>query len=59
MSDISRNDRLDQYLDDAYPEVIIGGLTFSPSRIIFELDPIAYNCMVSDLGLDEEESEDE
>jgi hypothetical protein len=35
-------------LDECYPEVEIGCLTFSPSRIIGELDPIAFSCGVSD-----------
>ena len=54
------NAKLDDYLDEAYPEVEIAGIKFSPSRILFELDPIAYACACADLGFDEwDEEEDE
>lgn len=46
----------EQMLDECYPEVKIGYLTFSPSRIVKELDPIAYRCGMSD-WLDSEELE--
>lgn len=29
-------------LDEANEEVVIGGITFAPSRVLKELDPIAY-----------------
>lgn len=35
-------------LDECYDTVKIGGLTFSPSQIIKECDPVALRCMVSD-----------
>lgn len=35
-------------LDDIYPVVEIGGLTFSPSRIVKELDPTAFRCGMND-----------
>ena len=44
-------------LDECYPEVKIGNLTFSPSRIVEELDPTAFRCMVSDNEDEEEEKE--
>lgn len=37
-------------LDDAYPEVEVAGLTFSPSRIIEELDPTAFRCGCADFS---------
>jgi len=42
------NERYDEMLDECYPVVKVGSLTFYPSRIVSELDPIAY-----DIGLSE------
>ena len=42
------NDALDEFLDECYPPVVIAGITFDASRILFELDPIAYRCTVAD-----------
>lgn len=42
-------------LDDIYPVVEIGGLTFDPSRIVKELDPTAFRCGMNDY-LDGDES---
>ena len=36
------------WIDSIYPEVNIGSLTFSPSDVMKELDPIAYRCGKSD-----------
>lgn len=38
----------DEYLDEVYPEVEIAGVTFSPSQIMAEVDPIAYRCGFND-----------
>lgn len=38
----------DERLDEIYPEVEIAGATFSPSRILAEVDPIAYRCGFND-----------
>ena len=35
-------------LDDIYPVVEIGYLTFSPSQIVRELDPTAFRCGMQD-----------
>lgn len=35
-------------LDSCHEEVKVGYLTFSPSRIVEELDPIAFRCMIGD-----------
>lgn len=35
-------------LDDIYPVVEIGYLTFSPSQIVRELDPTAFRCGMND-----------
>ena len=42
MSDDELKEQYDELLDEIYGEVKLGNLTFSPSRIIRELDPIAY-----------------
>lgn len=41
-------DMFDQYLDELHDEVTIGDITFSPSKILAECDPIAYRCYSSD-----------
>lgn len=38
----------DDFLNETSPEIKIGYLTFSPSRVLRELDPIAYRCGFSD-----------
>jgi hypothetical protein len=49
-SDFSRDqiDQYDEFLDEIYDEICVGGLTFSPSDVIFNCDPLAYR-----IGLDE------
>lgn len=59
---VERIEAVDDMLNEVYPEVVIGGITFSPADILAELDPVAYNCMASeyiDDNVDEEEEEDE
>jgi hypothetical protein len=41
-------DELDEFLDESQPEIEVAGFTFSPSRILKELDPIAYRAMLLD-----------
>jgi hypothetical protein len=38
----------DDMLDSCHDEVCISGIKFSPSKILSECDPIAYNCGLSD-----------
>lgn len=38
----------DDFLDETYGNIQIGCCTFSPSRVLSELDPIAYRCGFSD-----------
>ena len=40
-------DQYDEVLDMDGP-VLVGGLEFMPSRIIRELDPVAYRCGMAD-----------
>jgi len=42
------DDDYKQMLDDCHEEIKIGCLTFSPSQVLEECDPIAYNCGFSD-----------
>lgn len=42
LSDTELSERFDSYLDETYPEVEVVGITFSPSRVLQEVDPIAY-----------------
>lgn len=52
---IERNERLDELLDECYPVTKIGDLTFYPSDILFNCDPIAYNIAASEMEDDEDE----
>lgn len=38
------DEQYDEFLDECYEEFKIGYLTFSPSQILSECDPIAYRC---------------
>lgn len=38
----------DDMLDECNPEIKIGYITLSPSRVLEECDPIAYHCGFSD-----------
>ena len=44
-----RDERLDEFIDEMHEPVVILGLTFDASRILRELDPIAYRCASADL----------
>lgn len=43
-----RNERFDEMLDDSYEPYRIGELTFYPSDILYNCDPIAYRIAVSE-----------
>jgi hypothetical protein len=38
----------DEMLDELHSPIIIGGIEFDPSRVLKELDPIAYQCGFND-----------
>jgi len=42
------NEEYENFLDETHEEVKIGELTFSPSRILKELDPTAFRCGKND-----------
>ena len=46
------DDEYDNFLDQIYPEIKIGSLTFYPSQVIKECDPVAYRCAKSDYESD-------
>lgn len=54
-----RNEQFDEMLDECYPVYKIGDMTFYPSQILYDCDPIAYRIGVSEYEdyLEEEEEE--
>jgi hypothetical protein len=51
MSDLTQDEleqSFDEMFDEIYPVVKFGELTFYPSRILKELDPIAYQISLSE-----------
>ena len=53
-----RNEDFDEMLDECYPTYSIGSMTFYPSQILFDCDPIAYRIAVSEYEDSIEEEED-
>ena len=47
-SDYVSESDYDNWLNDAYGEVEVAGMSYSTSRVLREIDPIAYNCGFSD-----------
>jgi hypothetical protein len=52
---IGKADRFDEMLDELYPEYSMGWITFTPSQILRECDPIAYRIALSEFEEEEEE----
>ena len=52
-------DQFDESLDESIPEIEIGCLTYSPSHVLKNVDPVAYRCGLLDFVnyLDVEDSE--
>ena len=48
LSDDDLKEQYDEMLDEVYGEIKIGTLTFSPSRVLRELDPTAYRIGLSE-----------
>ena len=46
-------DTFDEFLDDAYGDTTIAGMSYSTSRALLALDPIAYRCAFNDWAYDE------
>jgi hypothetical protein len=53
-----RHEGFDEMLDECYPTYSIGSMTFYPSQILFECDPIAYQIGVVEYEDSIEEEED-
>jgi hypothetical protein len=54
MNDYELEKEFSEMLDECYPTVEIGGITFYPSTIVKECDPIAYRVWLSDWEADKE-----
>lgn len=48
LSDDDLREQYEEMLDEIYPEIKIGTLTFSPSRVLRELDETAYRIGLSE-----------
>ncbi len=48
LSEYELEERHDQMLDEVCEEVRIGSLTYSPSRVLKKVDPIAYSMSVGE-----------
>ncbi len=42
------DDAYGDYIDEIYPTVEVAGMSFNPSRIIQECDPVAWRCGMGD-----------
>ena len=53
-------DEFDESLDESIPEIEIGSLTYSPSHVLKNVDPVAYRCSLNDFldSLDVEDSDE-
>jgi hypothetical protein len=40
------------YLDEANPEIIINGISYLPSKVLYETDPVAYEVAYNDYSID-------
>lgn len=43
-------ENIDDFIDQENEEVSIGSLTYSPSDVLKNVDPIAYRCYISDMA---------
>lgn len=50
-------EKFDEWLDDVYPVYRIGEMTFYPSQILKDCDPVAYRIALSEMEDDDEEEE--
>lgn len=64
IDDSTAHEMFDEGLDEG-PEVEVAGLTFAPSTILRECDPVAYRCYFNDwadaegITVSEDEADDE
>lgn len=57
MSENEAYERYDEFLDEVYPMVEFGALSYTPSEVLKAVDPIAYREGFLDFEMDREESE--
>ena len=52
--------QFDDMLDESIPEIEIGSLTYSPSHVLKNVDPVAYRCSLNDFvdSLEVEDSDE-
>ena len=43
-------ENIDEIIDETNEEVNIGSLTYSPSEVLKNVDPVAYRCYISDMA---------
>jgi hypothetical protein len=48
MEDYEIIEAYNEMLDETNPEIVIGSLIYSPSYVLREVDPIAYNVGLTD-----------
>ena len=48
MEDYEILESYNDFLDEVNPEIVINGMTYSPSYVLREVDPIAYNVGLTD-----------
>ena len=41
-------ERYNQMLDDCYEDIDVCGMMWSPSTVLYRVDPIAYRCGIND-----------
>lgn len=54
ISDGRAHEIFDEYLDEVLGEISVGTLTYTASRVLKEVDPIAYRCEFSDWSADKD-----
>ena len=48
LTPVDGEEMFEELLDECYPEVKVGNCTFSPSRVMKELDPVCFNIGVQE-----------
>ena len=43
-------DRFNDYIDEATPEIKILGMSYTPSRVLYEVDPIAWRTVFDEFA---------
>lgn len=48
ITEYDAEERYDDFLNEIHPTVQIGELSYDPSRVLKEVDPVAYRCGLND-----------